>query len=848
MSQPIDPPPPADTPAKRPRPQRLTVMAKRAFARAPAIWRSAAVLGAAGVGLMTSYLHHAHELLYVLQFIALVLVSVFCGLWPLIAFVEIGLAVAWLLVIRRGKPTVPSRVIVELNRWLGHSEAFGPYLVLAMLWHAPAALRFALVAVLLVWGRSALDWLVSRWYLRKHGTAPTALWIGKARRLPMYAATVIGTILLASLDFSQWRALAPTSVAVLMGMGLRLWATWSRPQHQHGLTGRQWSQIMDIVAVAMVLALVFLGAYSLCKPPQNVERAPRITAASCAQVPATAPLVALYLVGDTQFHELRGDRSAAFLPMVDAVVPVAVRPVALDLLSGVTLDQFAHMFELYHEQNPTTELSWASLGDLADIGCSTEMERYHNYFSQFDLPEQGKPRHRLAGIASGNHDNTFVGNFVWHPDWQPACEVPDGKGATFGYRLDKLAADALMKQLAQKFGVPGLQLPQNIVRGVAATVEGRAAQPMASPIGFLPDAKGNKRPIYAVFLDTGDSALAQYGVAGVQAHVSRAQVAAVREMVPDNALVVVLLHHPLAQMGMASVGRVSQLLRDWRSRLIVVVSAHTHVSAWHPASPIGDLEVPEFTIGSTTDPTQEAAILEIRGTAEKPTAHIATVPAVARTGMDCRSLTDVDAFSCTQVLAKNLEVCALPSDDNWRHGVHTPEAMTEHQRNIAKTLHECLGMPAQAEPMDPEMYTLAARQNPKLRERMICFSWAASILQSHKADGWRYIDGLRAVQERTATLGGLAVDVPPIPTATHCNHPYIHAFLESRHVKSARIASVVDPHPLRRHRYRHRLRRRDRSLPFGASAAQRWQPFIGLRARTRQGTRRGRFSNVSGGI
>lgn len=518
--------------------------------------------------------------------------------------------------------------------------------------------------------------------------------------------------------------------------------------------------------MALVLLLVFFGAYSLCKPPQNVERAPRITAASCAHVPTTPPLVALYLVGDTQFHELRGDRSAAFLPMVDAVVPVAVRPVALDLLSGVTLDQFAHMFELYHEQNPTTELSWASLGDLADIGCSTEIQRYDNYFGQFDVAEHGKPRHRLAGIASGNHDNTFVGNFVWHPDWQPACEVPDGHGAKFGYRLDKLAADAEMKRLAQKFGVPGLKLPKETVRGVAATVEGRAAQPMASQIGSLPDAKGNKRPIYAVFLDTGDSALAQYGVAGVQAHISRAQVAAVREMVPDNALIVVLMHHPLAQMGTASVGRVNQLFSDWRSRLIVVVSAHTHVSAWHPRSEIGDLEVPEFTIGSTTDPTQEAAILEIRGTAEKPSAHIVTVPAVARTGMDCRSLTDVDAFSCTQLLAKNLDVCSLPSDDHWRRGVHTPEAMTEHQRSIARSLHHCLGLPPYADPMDPEMYTESARRNPVLRDRMICFSWAASILQSHKADGWRYIDGLRAVQERTATLGGLAVDVPPISTAT----------------------------------------------------------------------------------
>lgn len=197
MNLPNDPSPPQATPAKRPHPQRLSMMAKRAFERAPDVWRAAAVLGAVGVGLMTTHLRHAHELLYVLQFISLVLVSVFCGLWPLIALVEVGLAVAWLLVIRRGKPTVPSRVIVELNRLLGHSEAVGPYLVLAMLWDAPVTLRFALVASLLVWGRSALDWLVSHWYLRKHHKYPTAAWIGKARRLPMYGAAILGTILLA---------------------------------------------------------------------------------------------------------------------------------------------------------------------------------------------------------------------------------------------------------------------------------------------------------------------------------------------------------------------------------------------------------------------------------------------------------------------------------------------------------------------------------------------------------------------------------------------------------------------------------------------------------------------------
>src|SRR5262249_18523706 len=148
-----------------------------------------------------------------------------------------------------------------------------------------------------------------------------------------------------------------------------------------------------------------------------------IPARSCPMEPLlhgkAAPMqtdIALYLMADTQLHELRGLRSAGHLDIVDRLVSVAVRPVELDLLSGVT---FEHFVDLYKRmQNERNDLRWAHLGDFADLGCRGEVGRFQKLLAPM-------PRKLLAGASIGNHDGTFVGNFAWHPDWDSAC--PSGR-------------------------------------------------------------------------------------------------------------------------------------------------------------------------------------------------------------------------------------------------------------------------------------------------------------------------------------------------------------------------------------------------------------------------------------
>src|SRR5262249_26427770 len=162
-------------------------------------------------------------------------------------------------------------------------------------------------------------------------------------------------------------------------------------------------------------------------------------ARTCPQKPLehgqAAPMqsdIALFLLADTQLHELSGMRSGGHLDIVDRLVSVAVRPVELDLLSGVTFEHFVSLYGRMHSARP--EVLWAHLCDFADLGCRGEIARFRKLLEPM-------PRAQLAGAAIGNHDGTFAGNFAWHPDWDTAC--PSG-------RLDRYSKhDGRLPQILQ---------------------------------------------------------------------------------------------------------------------------------------------------------------------------------------------------------------------------------------------------------------------------------------------------------------------------------------------------------------------------------------------------------------
>lgn len=734
----------------------------KAWAQRTTAWRWVALAGGLGFGIASENFANAVQLALVLKFLALVVVSVFCGAWPVMAAAEIAMGLLWWLLVHRDRHSWPARFVTDLNRSMGHVEALGPLLILAILLDAPAWFRFGGVAWMVAWGPKVLDRIVIQWFYLHHRRDPSPHWVQSARRVPMYAVTVMGAAALLGLAPEQWRAMLPSTLAVLAGMALRLGVTYHGGQRRSGLVQRQWSKFTDIVVTIAVVVGLGAAAWSLTQFHPVDQTQHRLTQSACVPRPPGEPLMATWLLADTQFHELRGQRSAANLPMVDAVVPVAVRPVVLDLLSGVTLDHFAQQYRAYAGQHPQTKLTYAYLGDLADVGCSSEMARFSEHWKRFEAPNWQGGAGSLLGIASGNHDNTFVGNFYWHPDWSSACELPL-TATEVGQRLDKPLADSYLREFVQRFGVAGKWLPKDPLYCWAGLVEGKAALPMVSKIGTLPaDSVQAARPVVAVFLDTGDAGLWQFGVAGSLGNLSAPQLEAVRAQVPADAWIVLMLHHPIDQIGRFGLQRLGELIGEWRSgplgdRLLLVVSGHTHRSLWHPKAQAGDQEFAEFTVGSTTDPTQEAAILELRGTASQPDAYIATVPAVRRETMDCSDSGELDAAQCQRQLEGLIERCPAVSQDDCRFRVNSSEAMTRRQRRLADNLFACLGLPTGRDTLDPEVYTRWALEKPEDRPRLVCLSWAASLLQAKKGDGWLYRDAMRCLAERSPTLGGFSV-------------------------------------------------------------------------------------------
>lgn len=732
------------------------------WVRSGEAWRWVAVLGAGIFGWESAGFGNAPQLALVLKFVVLVVVSLVCGSWAMIAAVEIALALLWWLVARRRRATLPARLVVEANRLIGHVEALGPLLVLSMVAPGPAWLRFGAAAWVVAWGPRALSWLTAQWHWQTRHFYPTDQWVRSARRLPMAGVTLIGGAGLVALAPEQWRAMAPVAFAVLAATALRMAVTFRRDNRQSGLTGKQWNNLSDMGLTVAVLAAVAGSAWLLTRMPDFADTRGRISQTSCGKAPEGEPIIATWLLADSQFHELRGHRPVANMPMVDAVVPVAVRPVVLDLLSGVTLDHFAKLYRRYADRHPDTALTYAYLGDLADIGCEGEMLRYPSYWQRFALgPRRGGPG-GLAGIASGNHDNTYVGNFAWHPEWNAACDIP-GQPTQSGI-VDKDAANDHIGKMASEFGVADLWMPKEPPCSLAGLAEGKDALPMVSTLGHLPaDASSAARPVVGVFLDTGESAFWQFGAAGSMGNVSCAQVEAVEARVPASALIVLMLHHPTSQLGLFSRMRLERMIGRWRAgaqgdRLLVVVSGHTHRSAWWPKNTLGDQVFREFTVGSTTDPSQEAAVLELRGTASKPEISLATVPAVQRPDMDCTALGDLDAATCEKAVAPLLASACLKTDEfDYSDVVDSPDRMTRKQEAVADELRACLGIVTNR-PMDPEVYTLASRNDPgAMTQAMVCLSWAASLVQGRKLQGWRYADALRCLGERGATLGGLSV-------------------------------------------------------------------------------------------
>jgi len=274
------------------------------------------------------------------------------------------------------------------------------------------------------------------------------------------------------------------------------------------------------------------------------------------------------------------------------------------------------------------------------------------------------------------------------------------------------------------------------------------------------------RPVQAIVFDTTDDGGDGLGIAGVQGGISERQRSWIEKSAAPDAFLIAFGHHPLDELSRKSRDRVTSLATRWGDRLLALISAHTHVAAERGPLP-RDSRLRELIVGSTIDPPQEAAVLEVWP--DGPTVRIVTVPAVAREGSTCGDFAGaVTHTSCEQAISelKSRPGCANLFAPAAAGPSRTPEQLERSQNDRARRLLDCIApdrFPGQS-PLHsyPDLGAsldrlYAAGGESPVKRDLVCLSWAASIAQGHKADGWTMEQALRFAFSPSAAYAAIAV-------------------------------------------------------------------------------------------
>ena len=546
---------------------------------------------------------------------------------------------------------------------------------------------------------------------------------------------------------------------------------------KEALNGTRWLDGPIMIAAPIVVFSAIIAFESRAHAADEVRRDEDLYAcgrANEAPEGGAAERVRVFLVADTQLHNLAGQRFPGQMEVANALVPVARRPVELDILAEGTLRHFAGQFRSLKARWPET--TWAYLGDFTDLACTSELRRITDVLNGFGPGA-------LAGIAPGNHDNAFTGNFEWSPYWENACRVDD---RPIDAHLGKALSDEL---LLAAFGRP-LARDGGIVE--VARCRGGRSKALAGyhRLGALGDGAARVE-IYGVFLDTSDKLDSDHGVAGSIGTLSVAQADALladpglaKVRARPDVRFVVFTHHPIDELGENAEGQLERIvaaLNGAGHRVVGFVSGHTHRAAMRHDVCLGGHSYDDAIIGSTTDAPQEAALLEIRmGAPGEISAEVVTLPAVARDGETCEGppayAGTPTAQECADLMVK-LEAdprCApLFQRQDGRpfsscaalgqgatlarkiltvEGLDTPEQIKGADAIRAANLERCLGRDEGLPPPEGDAALRSETYSPILarasgtggREaEAVCLGWAASVEQEYKASGMEFADALR---------------------------------------------------------------------------------------------------------
>jgi hypothetical protein len=768
---------------------------------------------------------------WALQYALLVAVSIAASYWPHILIGNLVAAVLWLvpsLRPRRGPPSFGTRIIRGLNRQIGHFEATALWIVVVVVSTHRIWFQLAGLSAVILLGAPLINEVTRSDRFGGRVARESHLELLEARRSLIYFTTLLGLGLLVIRAPGQSPELAPLFLAVLPSLGVRyLRFRIERARRRASLPGVS-AQESDIelriarltawIAPALVVLLFgFTVQRSLARRLRSQEEASVAGSAAlpkdrCAPEPGgpVTPTLAVFLIADTQLHELAGERFPGQMEIANAFVPVCRRPVELDMLSSAAVVRTADMYrqlQAERSQRQLTPALWAHLGDLADLSCRSEMTRMSALLESFPPAP-----HLLAGIAPGNHDSAFQGNFSWSPYWDAACDA----------RLAKEQSDSAIEALSTKLLVSegstrpiAGRFPDSFFRSTVA------ARYTVTRLGTIPRPSGAERGVLGIFLDTSDRRASDHGIAGSYGAFSESQrkriVGDVRDLEAGRGAsdpwadpwFVVFAHVPYRELAAKSQTELAELLATLDApppgypsgepgraapRVIALVTAHTHVAESFRHC-IGKRLVREIVVGSVIDPPEQASLLEIGLDGGGYGAlRLSTLPTVARPGFASDATLAVSAEACRnqmdklaalpacQALAGGLPTSRVPrrsceSLEAWlptfdeleglsRYGGPSdPDELEALDVRNAQALLRCLCRPEEdntvpttcaetlRDPLAGDAYgpiIAAIARDPARKEELTCLAWAAAELQAHRAQGMSISDSIRcAFDDRT---------------------------------------------------------------------------------------------------
>lgn len=780
----------------------------------PSIWqtllawpiRLLGVAGATLVGWIWSGTSAGVQLGWALQYTLLTAVSVVTSFWFWILLLNVGTALLWVVLSWRPPSPPPTSgseprwgfldVVTWVNRQIGHIESLAAWIAVAFVLSPCLTLQVALLAAVGLLGGPIINGIAASRFFGGAAARESRAALLMERRSTIYLSSLTGLGILALQAPHQFWAILPLLLTVIPGLSLRYLRFRRRKtlertgggdapervrenrlkraelQRRAALNGDIWVAGIWVGGLFALIAGVSAWERHRMEAQNHTDLdGPALPVDACVAEPGgpVSPTLGLFVVADTQLHELGHKRFPGQMEVADTFVPVARRPVELDMLSTATVLRMQNVYLRWAADRKAAGLSpprWTHLGDFADLSCKGEIDRMLEILADYGCALdanghqgacQGQPAKQLAGVAPGNHDMSFQGNFGWSPYWDEACGRPDDRtklpdryqrsGVAGSLRLDKIGDDAALADLyADRLIAEAATTRQTGWAPSRFFGSTPTARFTVTRLGELPlSSGGRRRGVVAIFYDTSDRLARDFGVAGAFGTVSEHQTDAILAAVETlkrqggdayaDPWYVLLGHHPYVELTRWSKKRVEALVTALdgagaacghdgevdcpEPRVLALVSAHTHRAESHRHC-IGRRVMREIVVGSVIDPPQQGALIEVGLDAHgRGALRLSTLPAVARPGLVCAAKTyALDAGACRRAIG---ELATVPDCQDLVRGADADGTSGDS----CDTLERPLSVEAQIDgivkhggPVDPD--ELRAIDNKRARALLRC--------------------------------------------------------------------------------------------------------------------------------